>query len=174
MNISGGGEKLVQDIQDAKNASTGIPLTANWFKDFCCLFLFDDVWCASGITEPIVSNLDRITNHNESKLVFTTRDGNLSMGNSKTIRFAMKSDTDAQKILLLRSCLSFPILDDGKAAFVEILHKCAGLPISLQLAGAWIGEVVSKGARSEGALRIYLSTGVGIFMDGSDKWMKKV
>lgn len=37
------------------------------------------------------------------------------------------------------------ILDDGKAAIVDILQKCAGIPIALQRAGSWIAEAVRNG-----------------------------
>lgn len=146
------------------------------FKDYPCLFLFDDLWCLNGTRTSIVQDLSNITLHEGGRTAFTTRDTKLRGGKIILFEARERRGVAAQNMLLSRASLNFPVRDDSARAFHSVLDVCAGLPLMISLVGAVIRVFAEEDCRNdpEAAWQIYIDENKsGVVENGPKTQMRK-
>lgn len=81
-----GGRRLAPKVRNALSFADALTIARRWFTPYKCLFLIDDIWYANGITSGSLRKL-RTMLHDESLLVYTTRDERFQRGAERVIRF---------------------------------------------------------------------------------------
>lgn len=125
------GIEYLQDVADA---------AAEWFQNQSCLFLVDDVWCSNDIDPNSFAALFTLVNE-FSRMVYTTRDRRLPGHTENIIRFEVKESRGvlARRMLLKHADFIEGQLDvESERAVHGILDICAGLPLTIGVAGALI------------------------------------
>lgn len=155
-----GGKSRASDIREQNDFGKAIQIAGQWFKEEPCLFLIDDVWCVNQITTTAIRSLASISLHDQSRVAYTTRDQKLS--GDENVIFGDRQNAEASQILLRSAHMPhLPVTKSAFDAFNSVLKGCAGLPISLDLAGGTV-RALSEGRCSrnpDGAWKEYLSWG---------------
>ncbi|CDF37855.1 NB-ARC protein [Chondrus crispus] len=150
--ISGGHEKAdkLSNLAELDEVLAGVQA---WFAGRRCLFIFDDVWSRNNNDERILfklSSLARTALQNgepASRVLYSTRDPTL-IDLGEQVKFEAREGRNAYDMLIHASGASRGEVEDpiSREAFGEILDKCAGLPLALNVAGVTVSQ--SRGSRA--------------------------
>lgn len=136
-----GGDRLARTIRSLTTLQEVTDKAARWFKPHISLFLIDDIWWVNGITSNVFTLLGSML-HNESLLVYTTRDKRFLRGAHKRVLFQARQARGVLAQRMLKTHAGFAsnveLSSTNKEAFNGILDICNGLPLGLGIAGATV------------------------------------
>lgn len=134
-----GGERLARAITGLRTVQDASDKAARWFRPQKCLFLVDDIWWVNGIASNVFSVLGTML-HDESLLVYTTRDKRFLRGADTEVHFEVREAHGELAHRMLMTHAGFDSVTElspsNSEAFKGILNICNGLPLALGIAGA--------------------------------------
>lgn len=86
--------KMNMGLQNEKDFTECVNISAEWFGERTCLFLIDYIWCINGIDTAFTEVLVGLYKHKKIKVSFTTRDSQLKC--IKKVNFAKRSNPDSE------------------------------------------------------------------------------
>lgn len=146
---SAGGFATADKVRSEKQLKKAVRHAGRWFEMYACLFLIDDLWCVNHIDEEAMAQLSRIALHQDSRIVYSSRDTRLR--GDEIILFEPREPLgqSSKAILLASARLPEPQNPDAAESFNGILNVCAGLPIALSLAGGSVRSFSIRECRFE-------------------------
>lgn len=149
-----GATSSAEKVKAATSLAKAVSIAAIWFQGKQILFLVDDVWPIVGRPDGYLPDLKGILRGSpESRIAISMPSRGLAGKLSSSVDFDARDPQGPVSRAIFLSYVA-PSIDHGKVrcqGMLDFLEKCAGLPISIEMAGKAVREYVSNVTELEGA-----------------------
>lgn len=134
-----------QELARNNDLSLVLASVRQWFEGRSVLFLVDDLWSRNGLGAAIIADMMSLCSSNSS-VVFSMRDRRLAANSTElvTVNAREPKGNEARHMLLSSSHFRHDqiVLEENVSAFEMVLELCAGLPLSIVIAGQSVAALV--------------------------------
>lgn len=138
-----GGGKVAMMISAKDSLEYAVMQAGEWFQNWRCLFLVDDVWLVRGINVQVLGQISKPASYSESRIVYATQDVRLSL-HRDSVLFKGREKYDVKSSRILLSCAWFSGAPSNlrcKMAYENAQDVCNGLPLMLAVAGSSVDSL---------------------------------